>query len=84
MKFEIGETYYCYSTADYNCTWKYVVIARTDKTVTLLNHDEAIKRKITIQNGIEVVYPKGRYSMAPKLTAKRKCDESNHTTEKAI
>ena len=65
-KFEIGKNYNCKSACDSNCTWEYKVISRTEKTVTLNNGK---RFKISNYQDQEMVYPLGRYSLAPILRA---------------
>lgn len=72
-KFEIGGLYSMRSACDHNCVWSYVVVARTAQTVTL---DDGRGRRVCRINkacseyaGAEVVFPLGRYSMAPSLEA---------------
>ena len=70
--FEIGKTYYSRSICDHNCIFAYTVTARTAKTVTLwdINTETSIgKRKITVLDDEEVIFPKGKYSMAPLVRA---------------
>lgn len=72
-KFEIGTTYAMRSPCDHNCIWSFTVTARTAQTITLDDGKKAIKCRINKQvsewNNAETVYPLGRYSMAPVLTA---------------
>lgn len=71
--FEIGGTYSMRSACDHNCVWTYKVIARTAQMVTLSDGVEIIKcrinKKISEWNKAETVFPLGRYSMAPVLSA---------------
>lgn len=73
-KFEIGKTYKMRSICDHECVWTYEVIDRTKCTVTLKSdHDEIIKcrinKKTSEYRNTESVYPLGRYSMCPILSA---------------
>lgn len=72
-KFEIGKTYSMRSICDHNCVWSYKVTARTAKTVTLHDGDKIIKCRIISDlseyRGAESVYPLGKYSMCPILSA---------------
>lgn len=73
-KFEIGSTYSMRSACDHECVWAFTVTARTEQTVTLADEKgKKISRKIIRQvsewNKAEIVYPLGRYSMAPALVA---------------
>ena len=72
-RFEVGKEYSARSSCDHNCVWKFKVVARTEKTVTLVglnNNDGGVKRisKAYSDSG-EAVLPLGRYSMAPVLRA---------------
>lgn len=72
-KFELDTIYPMHSVCDHNCIWAYVVTARTAQTVTLFDGKKFIKRRIAKKDselsGAEIVYPLGRYSMAPVLKA---------------
>lgn len=75
-QFEIGKHYYMRSSCDHECIWKYEVVARTAKQVTLKEASgNEIKCRINdkIDPWNEVVFPLGRYSMAPFLRAEREC-----------
>ena len=68
--FVVGETYSVRSIGDHNCIWKFEVIKRTAKTVTLKHQDGTVKAsRIRIYDGEEVVSPFGRYSFSPTLGA---------------
>lgn len=68
-QFEIGKTYYARSICNQECVFKFKVIGRTAKTVTLQDKARTIigRRRVSTDNGEE--YIKGRYSMAPILRA---------------
>jgi len=75
-RFEIGRFYSCRSVCDHDCVWTYRILSRTDKTVTLAEarpgKDVQEKRfKIKVLDNTEIVWPEGRYSMAPMLRAKK-------------
>ncbi len=71
MKFLKGKTYQTRFINDHNSTLDVHVEARTEKTITA-NFDGDVKRlRVTQIDGIEVVYPLGKYSMAPILRANR-------------
>lgn len=67
-KFEVGKTYRCRSICDADLFFEIKVVGRTEKTVMT----EKGRLKIHIYDGSEVVYPEGRYSMAPKMRATAK------------
>ncbi len=65
--FEIGKKYECRSCCDHNCKWEFTVTGRTEKQITLDNG-----KRYGIKDdgfGIEIIFPLGRYSMAPILRA---------------
>jgi len=74
-KFEIGKKYYMRSACDHECIWKFTVIARTAKMITLMDeHGKERKCKVSNMGTIsEAVFPLGRYSMCPMLNAERIC-----------
>lgn len=72
-KFEIGREYSCRSVCDHDCVWTYTVVARTAKTITVTD-GEAVRKLRIIKDlseyrGAESVYPEGKYSMCPILSA---------------
>lgn len=74
MKFEIGKTYYMRSVCNHEAVWSYTVTARTAQTITLTyGSNESIRCRINKQIseycGAESVFPIGKYSMAPILSA---------------
>ncbi len=73
IQFETGKTYQARSVGDYNCIFEFVVISRTAKSI-VINGSVNTKNKrcmIKIYDGQETVFPLGRYSMAPILTASK-------------
>lgn len=72
-RFEIGKTYTMRSACDHNCIWSYTVTGRTAQTITITDGKEVkrcrINKTISEYCNAETVYPFGRYSMAPSLTA---------------
>ena len=74
MKFETGKTYHMSSACDHNCVWTYTVTARTAQTITLASdRNEVIRCRINKQvseyRNAESVFPLGKYSMCPILSA---------------
>lgn len=72
-KFEIGREYSCRSVCNHDCVWTYMVVARTAKTITVTD-GEAVRKLRIIKDlseyrGAESVYPEGKYSMCPILSA---------------
>lgn len=75
VTFETGKTYGANAIGDQNCVFTFVVVKRTEKTLTLRNPD-GIKRgtfnvKLSNDGISETCMPLGRYSMAPTLRATR-------------
>lgn len=72
-KFEIGKTYSMRSICNHECVWTYTVTARTAKTITVTDGKQTLKlrinQKISEYSNAETVYPLGRYSMCPSLSA---------------
>lgn len=60
------------SIGDSNCIFRATVIKRTEKTVTITARNESTKRcKIHDFEGVEVIYPYGRYSMCTTFHANK-------------
>jgi len=71
-KFEVDKVYLMVSPCDTNAIWKYQVIKKTEKTVTLRSLiDDEITRKKIHKTDTELCFPLGRYSMCPVLKATR-------------
>ncbi|KKL63395.1 hypothetical protein LCGC14_2175520 [marine sediment metagenome] len=68
-RFEIAKTYTTRSACDHNCIFSHEVLNRTKKMVIIKVHGEIVRRKIEVYNDSETIYPYGKYSMAPVLTA---------------
>lgn len=73
-KFELNRTYSMSSPCDHNCVWSYKVIARTAQTITFLERrGETVKCRVNKSyseyRDAETVFPLGRYSMCPILSA---------------
>jgi hypothetical protein len=81
-RFEVGKEYYVRSIGDADCIYRFKVIARTAKQVTLLPEHEKtpIKRgidsRVTDYSNEETCMPHGRYSMAACLHADRVVPEN--------
>lgn len=71
--FEIGKTYSMSSVCDHNCVWTYTVVKRTAQTITIDDGKETktcrVNKQATEYRGAETIYPLGRYSMCPSLSA---------------
>lgn len=72
-KFEVGKSYSMRSACNHNCVWTYTVTERTAQTITI--SDGKVSKKCRISKDVseyrnaETVYPLGKYSMCPSLTA---------------
>jgi len=73
IQFEIGKTYGSRSICDSDCIFEYVIIGRTAKQLTMVNwKGETVRKGVREQDGEEVCYPEGRYSMCPIIRASRR------------
>ena len=68
-KFRVGKTYATRSACDHDCIFSFVILARTEKTVTIDVHGRTVRRGVSLHNGIEQFAPFGRYSMAAIISA---------------
>lgn len=71
MKFRVGQTLASRSLCDHDCIFRGEVLKRTAKTVTVRTMDGEKRCKIHDWDGVEVIYPFGRYSMATIFRADR-------------
>ena len=71
--FEINKTYSMRSICDHECVWTYTVVARTATTITITDGKETkkcrINKAISEYRNAETIFPLGRYSMCPVLSA---------------
>ena len=71
--FEIGKTYSMRSACNRDCVWTYEVVARTTSTITITDGKETktcrINKKYSEYRNAETIFPLGKYSMAPTLSA---------------
>jgi hypothetical protein len=70
LEFTIGAKLQCRSLADYDCIFRFTVIKRTAKFVTLQYYGQELR--VTIRKGSdgrEYCYPLGTHSMAATLYA---------------
>ena len=74
-KFEVGKTYGVRSICDSDCIFRFKVVARTAKTVTITDGRDTWRRGILVDpewfGDNEAIRPLGRYSMSPVLVAGR-------------
>ena len=70
-KFFVGQELSAKSICNSDCVFKATVLKRTAKFVTLQmeGENEAVRVGITTTDGVERVWPLGRYSMAPSFRA---------------
>lgn len=73
-KFEIGKTYETRSACNHDCIITITVTARTAATITTVNDSGEVQKlrinkKSSEYRNAETVYPWGRYSMAPMISA---------------
>lgn len=62
-QFQVGRTYFDRSAYDHDCIFKFEILGRTTKTVTINVHGKTVKRGLSIWNGVEQFKPYGSYSM---------------------
>jgi hypothetical protein len=66
-KFEVGQELAVRSLGDWDCVYRFTVVSRTAKFVTLNYYGEPKRVGIKTDNEGEYCYPLGSYSMAPRL-----------------
>lgn len=85
--FEVGKTYTMRSIGDHDCVWTYTVVKRTAKTITISDGQETktcrVNAKTSEIRNAESIYPLGRYSMSPVLSADAEDAPEEATIEKA-
>jgi len=68
--FQVGHTYYDRSACDHECVFEFTILSRTAKTVTITSrHDKAVKRGLSVYDGVENFKPFGTYSMCTIVSA---------------
>jgi len=71
-RFKVGATYTARSLTDHTFVWRFTVLDRTNKFITLGGEHGGGKRVgVRIWDGVEVASPLGRYSMSPTIRADR-------------
>ena len=70
IKFVPGKTYSTRSICDHNCIFRIGVIKRTAKFLTIRFQGETKRVGVGVYDGVEQIFPTGRYSMAPCVTAR--------------
>ena len=69
-KFQIGQELSTRSLCDYDCVFRFKVVKRSEKFVTLSYYNELKRVGIKVRDGVEYCHPLGSYSMAPSVNAK--------------
>lgn len=70
IKFEVGQEVAARSFCDYNCIFRFRVISRTAKFVTMDYFGEAKRSKIRVsREGVEYCTPLGTYAMSALVYA---------------
>lgn len=71
IQFKVGDHLATRSFCDYDCIFRFTVLRRTAKTITLqyFNEERTCRIKISGRDGREFVLPLGNYSMSPILFA---------------
>lgn len=71
-KFEAGRTYWTRSICDYDCIHRVTIVRRTAKSVWIAERDGSESRRaISVWDGVEHIYPFGKYSMCAIIGADR-------------
>ena len=68
-KFTAGQQLETRSACDHNCIFTAEVVKRTAKFVTIKVRGELKRCGVTEHDGAEMIFPFGRYSMAPIFRA---------------
>jgi hypothetical protein len=69
IRFAVGQQLSARSLCDYDCIFRFEVISRTAKFVTLKYFNDTKRVGIKVRNGREYCSPLGSYSMSPTITA---------------
>jgi hypothetical protein len=81
-RFEVGKEYFARSLCDHDCIYRFTVVSRTAKQVTLRSKNETktivrgVKERRTDYSNCETCMPHGNYSMAACLSADRMVPEN--------
>lgn len=73
-QFKVGKSYSMRSACDHDCIWTYTVTKRTASTVTIKDKNGnitncRINKKVSEYRNAESIFPMGKYSMCPILSA---------------
>ena len=69
IRFNVGDQLSARSLCDYDCIFRFEVLSRTAKFVTLKYWGEEKRVGIKVRDGREYCYPLGNYSMAVSVHA---------------
>lgn len=71
--FQVGHTYWDRSACDHECIYRFTILARTAKTVTINVHGKIVRRGLSPdwKGTAETFSPFGRYSMSAVISADR-------------
>lgn len=70
-QFEVGDKLAARSISDYDCIFRFEVVARTAKFVTVTDGYDTRRCAVKIdRDGREYLFPLGHFSMAPIVRAK--------------
>ena len=79
-QFNVGQNYSTRSIGDHDCIFTWQIIRRTASSVWIQEvsrwgelRGKVERKKVTMWDGQEIIYPNGKYSMAPILRADDKC-----------
>ena len=72
--FEVGKVYEMRSPCDHECIWRYQVTARSDISIMVTDEQKKSRRlrinqEVSQYRNAETVYPLGKYSLCPSLSA---------------
>lgn len=70
-QFQVGKTYFARSICDHECVYKYAILARTAKTVTIHYNGRDVRRSVKVWDGVEEFKPHGTYSMSATIRASK-------------
>ena len=74
-KFQVGSTYATRSICDYDCIYRFTILSRTAKTVTVDVHGKTVRRGLNVWNDVEQFKPFGTYSMCAIISADRTLEQ---------
>ena len=69
VRFQVGEQVATRSLADWDCVFRFTVVARTEHFVTFDYFGDKKRAKVSVWDGRECCAPLGRHSMAVRVFA---------------